>query len=283
MITPYIILLHIKSLRIGLILLSSLALLSFSNQVIFFQIKKYDAAMSKQDNDFREYYYVQPFTRCNTYFIGIIFCLIYLSSPKRKMSSFVSSSLNSLNLLIEVRYIRYILFLGGCFLSIFFIFAENFFDHSPTKQPQVYCTLFLLFYRIGFTFGIALIIYPIILGYIRPLKFICAHPVFNVMGKLTYGCYMVHILIYQTVTAKLLNKHYFNFWIYLMDTIFGYCLAYIISFLVGMLFEIPISQSVKTGIMILVSPTITKEKQTLKKDKENLLSLNESCINQEYK
>ena len=94
---------------------------------------------------------------------------------------------------------------------------------------------------------------------------------------------MVHILIYQTVTAKLLNKHYFNFWIYLMDTIFGYCLAYIISFLVGMLFEIPISQSVKTGIMILVSPTITKEKQTLKKDKENLLSLNESCINQESK
>ena len=260
-----------------------MALLSFSNQVIFFQIKKYDAAMSKQDYDFGQYYYVQPYARCNTYFIGIIFCLIYLSSPKRKMSSFVSSSLNSLNLLIEVRYIRYIMFLGGCFLSIFFIFAENFFDHSPIKQPQVYCTLFLLFDRIGFTFGIAWIIYQIILGYIRPLKFIFAHSVFNVMGNLTYGCYMVHILIYQTVTAKLLNKHYFNFWIYLMDTIFGYCLAYIISFLVWMLFEIPISQSVKTGIMILVSPTITKEKQTLKKDNENLLSLNESFINQESK
>jgi len=148
LITPFIILLYIKSHRLGLILLSSLALLSFSYQVIFFQIKKYDAAMSKQDYDFGQYYYVQPYARCNTYFIGIIFCLIYLSSPKRKMSSFVSSSLNSLNLLIEVRYIRYILFLGGCFLSIFFIFAENFFDHSPTKQPQVYCTLFLLFYRI---------------------------------------------------------------------------------------------------------------------------------------
>ena len=133
-------------------------------------------------------------------------------------------------------------------MSVFCIFAENIFDHSSSRLPQIYCTIYLLFYRIGFTFGVALLIYPSIQGYNRIFKPIFTHPIFNILGKLTYGCYLIHVLVFQTLLAKVMNNRYFNFWIYLMDIIFGFGFAYLFSFVAGLLFETPIAQISKTLI-----------------------------------
>ena len=128
---------------------------------------------------------------------------------------------------------------------IFVIFSQNYFDHANGNIPQYLSTLYLLFGKILFVIGMMLFIHPSILGYGRVIIKIFGHPVFNVIAKITYGTYMLHIQIITYSLSIEKNASYNEFYHILMLCIQIYFYVYIISFICTAIFESPVVQLLK--------------------------------------
>ena len=130
----------------------------------------------------------------------------------------------------------------GTVMMLFVIYAQNWFDHALDPIPQYQNTIFLVFDRIAFAFGMMFIIYPAILGFCRPLFYFISAPLFNILGKITYGTYMFHYIIIFYIGGIMRNGYKYEYFHMFIDTVSLYFLSYICSFVLSALFESPVIQ-----------------------------------------
>ena len=260
--TPFIVLPLLINISTALITLLILGIASLGYQTFLFQSKNYSAFCLADNGGLNSDYYSKTYTRCNTYFVGMFFCYLYLEFKGKKLLQ--SSMLHNINILFTFRILRYFIVLLGLFFMVFVIFSQNYFDHSLNIIPQYLSTLFLLFDRILFVLGMMLLIYPSFLGYGRVIFSIFSHPFFHFIGKITYGTYILHILVIEYIDSNSLNGIYYEYYHNLIISFEIYFFCYILSFICTGIFESPVVQMLK----LITQPS--KKISRPKKDEEGL-------------
>ena len=242
-VTPFIVYPAIKNNVFGIIVLIFLSLCSYGYQTFVFQSEQMSASSFNQHPNFNTDYYQQPYTRCNTYLLGIFFSYLYLQFKGNKL--FQLSFLKFMNQRFKSRIIRYLISISGIIIILFSIFSLNHFDQATTIIPQYQSTIYLLFSRVGFSLGMMFILYPAIVCFSRPLCSFFSFPFFNFLGKITFGTYLTHLLIMAYIQAIYINGSYYSFYRFIIDGVSMFFFCNLVSFVITILFESPVVQLLK--------------------------------------
>ncbi|XP_023303317.2 nose resistant to fluoxetine protein 6 [Lucilia cuprina] len=73
----------------------------------------------------------------------------------------------------------------------------------------------------------------------------CCLPIFRILGRLTYGAFMVHLLISRVVIATLREPIYFGTGMMFAFIVFTMSASYVVSFVLAILLELPVSSFLK--------------------------------------
>ena len=259
----------LKNVNLGLSILLACALISLGYQTHLFQTKHYSAAAMAQPGPLTSDYYVSTICRCNTYFVGVLFCYLYLESKNKAYLK--SSFLHFSNRIFSNIIVRYCIVLFGLFLMIFVIFSQNYFDHSLDVIPQYVTTLYLLFDRILFVLGMMLFVYPSLLGYGRIQNSFFGHPFFNIFARITYGTYMIHLIYIQLLESIVKNGSIYEYYQMLIISTQIFFLVYFVSFICTLIFESPAVQLLK-----LLTQYLNSNNRSNSKESTPILMPNES-------
>jgi len=257
--TPLIVYPAMKNNSLGILVLILLSVASYGYQIYLFQSQNMPASVLNMPSNYDKVYYQQLYTRCNVYFVGVFFCYLYLQFKGKKL--FQSPLLKWINEQFKNRVIRYIISLSGLGMMLFVIFAQNWFDHSQTPIPQYQSTLFLLFDRVLFGLGMLFLVYPTFVCFSRPVCSFFSYPLFNIMGKITYGTYMIHLLIMTYMGAIIMNSFVYSFYPLMIHSISMFFLSYVVSFVITAVFESPFVQLLKLLNQSQSKPSIQKKNQ----------------------
>ena len=245
LITPWIVWIYLKSKRLAMKLVFGIIVISVIIQS--FIISLYNINIFVVETTFI-YYYNRPWCRINTYLIGILLFWLYLSYKKRE---FRFGPLQIINKQFEVPYMRYIYLISGFCLCLLILYITSYWFINPDKITILHNVIFGILHRPLFVIGIILIIYPVLMGYYKPLLDILGNGVFNAMARITYGAYMFHLIIMSFLTAAEDQAFFFSLEFIIFLGIDIFVLAYLFSFIAAVLFETP---------MILVEKKFLLEK-----------------------
>eukprot|EP00826_Nyctotherus_ovalis_P061749 TRINITY_DN881_c0_g1_i1.p1 TRINITY_DN881_c0_g1~~TRINITY_DN881_c0_g1_i1.p1 ORF type:complete len:129 (-),score=19.17 TRINITY_DN881_c0_g1_i1:289-675(-) len=91
-----------------------------------------------------------------------------------------------------------------------------------------------------------LLFYPTLLGKDQFLKKFLGHPLFCIIGRLTYGAYLFHPFYYINDHWFALNGYHFTQIMYIGNAIGTIAVAFFLSFVMTLLLESPVSLLVRT-------------------------------------
>lgn len=140
-------------------------------------------------SDYFNKFLIAPWWRFAPYLLGILWGFTY-SSRKNKEGNNIYEKINKI---FDSNVARHILYLLGTFLIIFFIFIENAYK---TNYNNVINSFSISLFRILFTIGVILIIYPGTIGYSLLLQNLLGFNFFKPIAKLTIYTIMLSIIIY---------------------------------------------------------------------------------------
>ena len=251
LIAPWISWFYLKSKSKALIIL----LLGFVGSAIIqsIVISYYEMGMSvfTEGDNFNEYYF-KPWCRVNTYLLGIFFAWMYLSSKQEDLRY---PAFTLIHKYLGVGWVRYSTFLFGVFLCTFCIFITSTFYIHPESKTMTDNIFYAIFRRPVFVFGLFLVIYPILLGYFCPLLSILGNQTFSALAKLTYGAYMLHILVDVFIGGSENQALYFTVEHIVFLTIDVFIFSYLLSFLLSVLIDSPVLRIEKRFLLPNRVPT----------------------------
>ena len=197
--------------------------------------------------------YLKPWPRFAVYGIGGLFGWAYFEyMSKDKYPQFQKSIWNKMFLSYRISgVLSYVSFFVGLFLTTFLVFIQ----HSFYKNEIAYnnwdkfpCMLFNAFARSGFILGLLLIILPTFENRLTWIKTLLGSDFMCVMGRLTYGVYLMNIPWITVFLADLRMPTWIN-------NLNGWFLAFAVT-LISFLFAVPFS-------MICEVPFLNIEKNIL--------------------
>eukprot|EP01022_Parablepharisma_sp_SALTPOND_P005596 TRINITY_DN1229_c0_g1_i6.p2 TRINITY_DN1229_c0_g1~~TRINITY_DN1229_c0_g1_i6.p2 ORF type:complete len:334 (-),score=14.23 TRINITY_DN1229_c0_g1_i6:79-1080(-) len=241
---PFIILPFYYSKTLGNIILGGLSAISLVVTACIYSYYELHASfVVPNKNDYFTIYYVKPYCRIFVYLMGIYLYILYKESKEpedtqhpllKKFNIFASS------------WGKYVLYILGLLLMYFAVTVIYYFDTYPDSWSQALATFHELAFRPAFILGLIFIVYPTIIGKGEFLRSIFGHPIFNPLGKITYGAYMLHIIIAYVVLVYSLSGHYWSpTWVW-MNFFTVLSLSYLISFVVSIVYESPVIRLTKT-------------------------------------
>lgn len=136
------------------------------------------------------------------------------------------------------------------------------------QWPQVLHSLYLAWAKMLFVFGLTLTLLPSILGVKSIVKFMMDTSFFNIIAKISFCIYLVHLtFIQRTIANKKIDFYYtqsnifvlFSYWM-LISIIFGFLLTITV--------EVPFSKLEKHLIEKLKTKSIEKNINPQEKNKE---------------
>jgi peptidoglycan/LPS O-acetylase OafA/YrhL len=136
---------------------------------------------------------MKPWSRINTYIIGIFIAWLYLAA---KDSKFSTKAYDVINSALKSVYIRYIVYILGFLLLNYCLFVYEVFNTDYKNVTRLMTVLYISLSRSGFVLGMMMIIYPVMIGHGKPLLSVLGYQLFNSIAKYTYGIYMLHLLIF---------------------------------------------------------------------------------------
>ena len=255
LLVPFIIYFTMINLKLGIKIL--IFLFSLSVLLQYYVIEKHNLNTNNigyQDFNYYFYFYPQTYTRCNSYFLGIIYCFIYMESRSKK--AFQNSFFHNFNQLFKTRFIRYFLTFSAIVIMCVIIYIQNWFDTSK-GYPRFLMIVNLIFYRTIFISGLLLFIHPLILGFSRPLVPLLCSLIVNVIGKISFGIYLFHLQLYYYVMGNKLNSSIWNYERGFFESHSWFVLIFPFSFVMTIAFESPIIQLVKNLVQILRNSSIS--------------------------
>ena len=241
-------------------------------------------------------YYQKPWMRINPYLVGIMGAWIYLAFKEGEKAEnegkepglgYLHPALfRSFTFKIRsssfVRYLLYILGFALTFLAVFLMFP--FVHYSVTDTAAN--IFFLWLYRPVFVFGLMLVMFPVLVGHGRPLLATLGAPFLAPLGRMTYGVYMIHLMIFFYLIGIQFTAQYYSFHMVFFWTLRIIFLSYLISLFLTLVVEAPImriEQWLLRGQFIRkkkeeVKYTVIKEAKDEESKFETDLNINDSEI-----
>lgn len=197
-----------------------------------------------QPINFFTVFYAKPYIRVSPYILGLYFCEFYINS-KAYTNNFKNFSTNDNNIIkkinnhIETNNITSTLLL----IVALFLINSTFFLSYVTNNYFIKIniqTIFLTFNKILFVFGVGLIVHLTFLGKFRFIYNMLSINFFNIIGKLTYGIYIVHLyLLFWSFSSVGILSYIDGFYLSIFS-VGVFILATICAFIMSLLFECPI-------------------------------------------
>uniref|UniRef100_A0A1I8MIA6 Acyltransferase 3 domain-containing protein n=1 Tax=Musca domestica TaxID=7370 RepID=A0A1I8MIA6_MUSDO len=194
------------------------------------QVQRDSFIESRQFNDS----YVPFHMNFACYFFGVMSALLY---------DYVSSKSIGIAKNTWVHIAFYALIpIGVLWLFSGHTFAQEYFDEEGRHfWASVYATV----QRSAWGFGLGAFIVGMAAKCGWVLRKFCCLPIFRILGRLTYGAFMVHLLICRVVIATLREPIYFGTGMMFAFIVFTMSASYVVSFILAILLELPVSSILK--------------------------------------
>jgi len=238
-ITPFVIIAYLWKRKIGLIIIAAICaasaiILSWISAYYSYSLSPFKYDPTKDVNTMT---YAKPYCRLHPYFIGILLYLLYAEGTNSRFKKLV----------YENRIIRYIGFYGiGILLMYLVVYSFYWIDANQEKWGDTFGTFHMVASRPLFIIGLSLVLYPVLIGRGKILLAIFGHFIFNPLGKLTYGVYMIHLNLMFIFCFSVLQGKYYVMGDIFINALMQLFLSYTLSFVLTLVFESPIVQLLKT-------------------------------------
>ncbi|KAM8704392.1 hypothetical protein ACLKA7_008922 [Drosophila subpalustris] len=123
--------------------------------------------------------------------------------------------------------------------------AHPIYQHYYAETPRIWGAIYAGLQRNLWAFGLGIFILGLAakVGWVIR-KFACL-PIFRILGRLTYGAFIVHLLVARVVLSTVRDPVYFG-----TGTMFAYifyvlCASYLVSLLLAIFIELPVSSLLK--------------------------------------
>lgn len=202
----------------------------------------------RQGNFFNDYY-IKPWIRVAPYILGLYFCEFYLESranPKyvENQDSSKDSIIRKINRKIEnSSYLHYIIIFISLILINFACFMTTVVNNYDVNLR--FQEVMLSMNKILFVLGTGMIVHLTFLGKFKIIYNILSFDFFNVMAKLTFGIYIVHMYIYYWIMSNGIVTLYFSGFYNCILAIGVFTIATVFSVIMSLLFESPIVSLLK--------------------------------------
>ncbi len=236
--TPPILWLINKSRKLGLIVLITILCASYTVQFPIAYKYNHSANILKQNDKYNQFYYEAPWARCPTYILGILSGYLYVQykSGKTPEGNFMRKIAGSFKAHRLLRAIFYVVGIVGMFFTVH---ALYWMIKYSTTMPQIYDIVYVVFSRTVFIIFMVMLVLPQILGAGSCLKALLANRAMAVVGKLTYGQYLIHILIIMHGYYRGYRSLHFEYK-YFMFMSWGFILlSYLCAFSMFLFVELP--------------------------------------------
>ncbi|XP_075145087.1 nose resistant to fluoxetine protein 6 [Haematobia irritans] len=193
------------------------------------QVQRDSFTEARQFNKF----YVQFHMNFGCYFFGVLAALVYdhISSNELKLKD---------NKLFHITF--YALIPAGIlWLFSGHIFLQNYNEEDVRLWASIYASVQRNAWGLGL--GAFIVGMSVKCGWI--LRKFCCLPIFRILGRLTYGAFLVHLLICRVVIATLREPIYFGTGTMFAFIVFTMAASYVVSFVLAILLELPISSYLK--------------------------------------
>eukprot|EP00826_Nyctotherus_ovalis_P061750 TRINITY_DN881_c0_g1_i8.p1 TRINITY_DN881_c0_g1~~TRINITY_DN881_c0_g1_i8.p1 ORF type:complete len:666 (-),score=107.02 TRINITY_DN881_c0_g1_i8:289-2286(-) len=240
LISPIVMLVFSLSLNIGFLVLGACFLLSTGIQI--FGIFYYK--MNYYNKNYSDIYNIMAPYRLLPYLMGIAYC--YLYKEHRKTDDFYMPLRRIRDFFYKREWLKYVLYVVCLPVMYQMVFIRNYFDNNQKDVTDgVFCAHEIL-NRVIFIFFMMLLFYPTLLGKDQFLKKFLGHPLFCIIGRLTYGAYLFHPFYYINDHWFALNGYHFTQIMYIGNAIGTIAVAFFLSFVMTLLLESPVSLLVRT-------------------------------------
>ena len=273
LVAPALVLPFLYSCTVGVLVLAGCCVVSITGTAMIYSHYGLHTSFAKPESD--DYYtkfYVKPYCRIVPYLLGIFLFFLYQERKKQEATAYPPFK-RIAKFVASRSYVKYVFYVLGLVLMYGSIHTIYFFDKYPNSWGLGLATLYELAFRPCFVIGLMLIIYPTLIGHGKLLLDVLGHPIFSPLGKLTYGAYMIHVLIIYTLIGYSMCGHFVNHSWLLFSMLTTLFLTYVGSFVVTVIFESPVLELLKTYLdpkeEVMESDEHTK-KSLLSPDKEEI-------------
>jgi len=131
-------------------------------------------------------------------------------------------------------------------LGVLWIFSSHpMLQHYSQEQSLVWNSIYAMIHRNTWAFGLGIVVLGMTckVGWIIR-KFACL-PIFQILGRLTYGAFIVHLLVARIVLGTMRDPIYFGTGIMFTFVIFNTTASYLFSLVLAILLELPVSAFLK--------------------------------------
>lgn len=200
-------------------------------------------------NEFNEYY-IKPYIRVAPYILGLFFCEFYLNCkayPKYVENSDTKKDniFRKINKKIERNnLVAFLMFIFAMILINFSVFSTWWTNNYDVNLP--FQGVMKTFNKVLFVWGLAILVQLTFLGKFKIIYHILSLDLFNVLGKLTFGIYLVHMYIILIAGTHFNSLPYLNFWFFSIFAVGALGAATIVSLIVSLLFESPVISILKS-------------------------------------
>ncbi|XP_061393215.1 nose resistant to fluoxetine protein 6-like [Musca vetustissima] len=168
-----------------------------------------------------------------SYFFGVLAALIYDHISSRD---------------IKLRQNKYfnIFFFALIPAGIFWMLSGHlFFQYYNDERTRVLSSIYAAFHRNFWGLGTAIFIIGMSAKCGWIFRRFCCLPVFRILGRLTYGAYLSHVLIARVVIGTIRYPIYFGSGFMFMFLVFDMVSAYFVSLIMAIGIELPVTSYLK--------------------------------------
>jgi len=195
-------------------------------------------------------FFQKPYTRINTYLIGMFLYFAYEDSRKEEGKGFDLPFKKLQHLVYDNDLVRYGFYAVGFCTMSFIVFTTWLVDEYWKSYTDFMGALDVILSRPLFAIAFVMMIYPVLIGKGKNILSILAFSAFGPLGKITFGVYILHLQFYFHHVQNTLHYFYYTDSFYFSRVLGVLLMGFIFSFVVSLTIEVPCMQIQK----ILLGP-----------------------------
>ena len=241
LITPLLIILFHKDKKLCMYVIGAICVLSVIAQIIV--VWHYDLSVSyfyEAKGELFEDYYVKPYDRINAYLLGIVLAWAYMiwKDPANQD--------HAINVVtrkwVDSAWIKYASMAIGIGITYVCVMLQYVFNHYSEDVKTWHNIVYIIVSRPMFVIGLLMVVYPAMLGKDKIMYAILGAPFWNCLAKLTYGAYMIHVVITFAEKSTEYHSTYYSVMRVFLSSIHIWVLSYFVSLILTIFLEGPVGQ-----------------------------------------
>ena len=188
----------------------------------------------------RDFYY-KPYCRVGPYCIGALAGFVYFAFTQRQFgTSFDSFASKVSEGIHKSTWKRYACYASGLFLINLIIFVQYNAYQDMDKWTRIQNTSYFAFSKVVWGFGLSLVFLPMLMGHNKLVAAFLQSDWWTVLARLTFGVYLVHMVVGQIVFMSQPTTVYFSQINGLMDALFLAFMSFVVAVPLNLMIESPV-------------------------------------------